>query len=483
MTKGQEVSSSVLEINLMEKMQHGKEMENYAFAKDDEEDDAFNEKENGVSHLPNSNTKATVKYSLGLLFMKRFFSCCKIIFPRVFCKSTILFMMLLVASLCQQFIVYHVGMIPSKFFKVLGARDSKAFKPLIFRALYYIVAVALANSAVKYISGILYVQWRDILTSNLHSKYFFQETFFHVNTAEGKIDNADQRISQDVDKFSLQFSDISSKLLISPLTIGYYSYKCFTNTGYFGPLTIYGYFIIGSIINRIIMSPIVGLVVKQERNEGDFRFKHVTIRTHSEPVIFLQGSQTEKRKTDSKLQQLLGVLQAIVNFEFWLNLSVNLFDYLGSILSYFIIAVPIFAGTYDNLTTLQLTSLISQNAFVSMYLISCFSTLMDLAGKITDIAGYTHRIIELYDCLILHNKECKSNNEKYTRKTGDELLSVGHKIYLDIRHLTYSAKGSDVKLVKDLSLTVMEGKSILFMGTTGMFDARSGLISMCMLQL
>lgn len=32
-----------------------------------------------------------------------------------------------------------------------------------------------------------------------------------------------------------------------------------------------------------------------------------------------------------------------------------------------------------------------QNAFVSIYLISCFSQLIDLSSTVTDVAGYTHR--------------------------------------------------------------------------------------------
>lgn len=462
-----------LELTTVDNMGKVKEMENCAFVQDGEDHEKVinSSKEDNVRCEPgNGNTNdAATRYSLGLLFLKRFYCCNKIIFPKVFCKSTILFALLLTASLCQQFIIYNVGLIPSRFFKVLGSKDSKAFKPLIFTATYFIVAIALANSAVKFISGILYVQWRDALTTTLHSRYFFQETYFHVNTSGGKIDNADQRITQDVEKFSQQLSEISPKLLISPLTIAYYSYQCFTNTGYFGPLVIYGYFFVGSIINRVIMSPIVGLVVKQERNEGDFRYKHVNIRTNSEPVVFLQGSQTEQRKTDGKLQQLLCVQQTIVNYEFWLNLSVNLFDYLGSVLSYFIIAIPIFAGSYDSLTSVQLSSLISKNAFVSMYLINCFSTLMDLAGKITDIAGYTHRIVELFDLLVLLNEECKNNNEDFSKYVGNYNLSHGEKIYFDLKDLTYSTHGSSKILVENLSLTVMEGKSTLIMGATGKY--------------
>ena len=41
--------------------------------------------------------------------------------------------------------------------------------------------------------------------------------------------------------------------------------------GYVGPLCIYAYFVVSSVINKLIMSSIAPLVVRQEKLEGDFR--------------------------------------------------------------------------------------------------------------------------------------------------------------------------------------------------------------------
>ena len=60
-----------------------------------------------------------------------------------------------------------------------------------------------------------------------------------------------------------QLSKFSRKSFIELL----YSFSL----GYLGPVCIYVYFIIGTVIDRLILTSIVGVVVKQEKLEGDFR--------------------------------------------------------------------------------------------------------------------------------------------------------------------------------------------------------------------
>lgn len=44
------------------------------------------------------------------------------------------------------------------------------------------------------------------------------------------------------------------------------------STGWLGPVSIFGYFILGTVVNRVLMGPIVAKLVQQEKLEGDFRW-------------------------------------------------------------------------------------------------------------------------------------------------------------------------------------------------------------------
>ncbi|RMX61127.1 hypothetical protein pdam_00016678, partial [Pocillopora damicornis] len=73
--------------------------------------------------------------------------------------------------------------------------------------------------------------------------------------------------------------------------------------------------------------------------------------------------------------------------------SINMFDYVGAILSYLIIAIALFGGKFDNMSTTALGGEISRNSFFAMYLINCCTQLIDLSVDVTNMAGYVHRIL------------------------------------------------------------------------------------------
>ena len=151
--------------------------------------------------------------------------------------------------------------------------------------------------------------------------------------------------------------------------------------------------------------------------------------------------------------------------------GINTFDYLGSILSYVIIAIPIFSGVYGDLSPTELSALVSKNAFVSIYLISCFSQLIDLSSTVTDVAGYTHRIGELQETLLsLGRRENESYSEAKawdsdSSESGEDPEPRDTAFLLE--RVTLSVPSSGKLLIKDLSLRISQGDSMMIMGNTG----------------
>ncbi|XP_019344253.1 lysosomal cobalamin transporter ABCD4 isoform X5 [Alligator mississippiensis] len=379
---------------------------------------------------------------LDLKFLQRFLRIQAVLFPKWSSQNVLMFLTLLCVTLLEQLVIYQVGLIPSQYYGVLGNKDLSGFKTLTAIALVLIVVNSTLKSFDQFISNLMYVSWRKTLTEDLHCQYFEGQVYYTLNVLHEDIDNPDQRISQDVERFCRQLSSMASKLIISPFTLAYYTYQCFHSTGWLGPVSIFGYFVIGTVVNKMLMSPIVSKLVQQEKLEGDFRFKHMQIRVNAEPAAFYRAGRVEHMRTDRRLQSLLQTQRELMGKELWLYIGINTFDYLGSILSYVVIAIPIFSGVYGDLTPTELSSLVSKNAFVSIYLISCFSQLIDLSTTVSDVAGYTH--------------SSRSEEEMVPEDTAFLLERV-----------TFAVPSSGKLLIKDLNLRISHGNNLLIVGNTG----------------
>ncbi|XP_073656347.1 lysosomal cobalamin transporter ABCD4 isoform X3 [Tursiops truncatus] len=370
---------------------------------------------------------------LDLQFFERFLQIQKVLFPSWSSQNALMFLTLLCVALLEQLVIYRVGLIPSQYFGVLGNKDLNGFKTLTFLAVVLIVLNSMLKSFDQFTCNLLYVSWRKDLTEHLHRLYFRGRVYYTLNVLRDDIDNP---------------------------------------TGWLGPVSIFGYFILGTVVNKMLMGPIVAKLVQQEKLEGDFRFKHMQIRVNAEPAAFFRAGHVEHMRTDRRLQRLLQTQRELMSKELWLYIGVNMFDYLGSILSYVVISIPIFSGVYRDLSPTELSTLVSKNAFVCMYLISCFTRLIDLSTTLSDVAGYTHRIGELQETLLdmtLKSRDGEILDESewdLARTPGWPATERTDTAFL-LERVCISAPSSNKPLIKDLSLKISEGQSLLITGNTG----------------
>ncbi|XP_003379781.1 ABC transporter transmembrane region 2 family protein [Trichinella spiralis] len=357
--------------------------------------------------------------------------------------------------LSEQLLTYHIGILPSEFYEVLGGRDGDAFRMTSVKAICLILAKAFILTSVTYSTNVLYLHWRQRICHRIHLLYFNRFVYYEINHLQAY---------RDVD---------NPKVIMSPFIIGYYTYKTGMSSGYIGPLSIFCYFIVATIINKFLMSPIVRLVAEQEQKEGDFRFKHVSVRNHSEAIAFYQSGSLEKLFTEKDLENLLNTQQ-----------------------NYLIIAIPILLlGTYDDVSPVAMSGIISRNSFYYMYLINSFSTLTDLTARVSDMAGTTHRVVQLYEYLLDLNSDytdsawseevCYGNDVFFPKKVENEKSQKSSKYLanvnsttngmpiLTLQNASLRLPNSTAYLIENLSLEVQIGRNVLITG-----DSSSGKSSL-----
>uniref|UniRef100_A0A158PFA4 ABC transmembrane type-1 domain-containing protein n=1 Tax=Angiostrongylus costaricensis TaxID=334426 RepID=A0A158PFA4_ANGCS len=352
--------------------------------------------------------------SLDMLFFRRLGTLLRLLFPcRLHSWTLWLALVVMTTSFVDQVATYFVGVLPSQFYVVLGNRDLSAFHFLCAKAtvllasLWYFFYTNLSFiqishfsnctlqslASIKYFTSLLAIKCREICTYTLHRLYFKRRAFYKLNSSSENLDNIDQRLTQDIEKTTQVLAcDLFAPVITAPFIILYYSYLTWKSSGWLGPLTIYTYFVFVTFVNRYLLSPIVGLVNETEKREGDFRQRHMEVRTNVESIAFYQSGLIENILTNQKLKVLLKTKRKLVDWRFALNIVTNVFDYFGGILSYLIIGIPIFmTHAYDSLSGTELNGVVAMNAFFYLYLIYSFTNLIALSEKIGDLAGVTHR--------------------------------------------------------------------------------------------
>ena len=392
----------------------------------------------------------------------------------------------------EQFLAYKTGLLSGLFYKVLGNKDLDEFQDACLYSLMIILGIVVVMSSRQYTGKVLIVRWRRKLCLYLHHLYLRDNAHYKLLVLdEEKLDNPDQRITSDVNSVTSSYGKIVSDLVLVPVLIGYYTYDAYTRAGWLGPTAMYIYFIISTSINKLLMAPVVRLTVRMEQKEGDFRFKHMELRSHAESLALSGSVDTELDNVNNKLMEVCGVQQMLYNRNFPIDLSINLFNYVGAILSYVVIAVPIFSGVYDHLDNGELAQMISETGFVCMSLVYQLTKLVNITSTVAGLAGSTHRVTELVERLVTikHAEErgdeedesdddltdVTTSQDSEDSKSGllvkdddnEDLVKTESEVFYQLENVSFKPPGWEKDLIHDLSLTITEHNNLLIIGQSG----------------
>jgi ABC-type uncharacterized transport system fused permease/ATPase subunit len=100
----------------------------------------------------------------------------------------------------------------------------------------------------------------------------------------GNLDNADQRIVEDLNEFCDVASDMFSRSFKPLLDLVLGTMRMSESLGYKGLACLYTYFILAGGVVRSFSPPFPKLIAAQQMLDGNFRHSHSRLIAHSEEV-------------------------------------------------------------------------------------------------------------------------------------------------------------------------------------------------------
>jgi vitamin B12/bleomycin/antimicrobial peptide transport system ATP-binding/permease protein len=197
----------------------------------------------------------------------------------------------------------------------------RAFVIVVFLILLYLAVAVLR----VYLDQTLQLRWRRWLTDQYVTRWLADRVFYRMRFSE-RVDNPDQRISEDVRLFVERSMALGLGFLNSLATFAsfaallwYLSGSITLPIGSFA-VTIPGYLLwvavlysgLGSVIAHLIGRPLIRLNNRQQAVEADFRFNLVGLREEAEGIALYGGEAQERSIALGKFRVLYDNFRRII---------------------------------------------------------------------------------------------------------------------------------------------------------------------------
>ncbi|XP_046879998.1 ATP-binding cassette sub-family D member 3a isoform X1 [Hypomesus transpacificus] len=415
-------------------------------------------------------------------FVLRIFRILRIMVPRFFCKETgyllLIAAMLVTRTYCDVWMIQNGTMIESA---IIG-RSTTDFKTCLFSFIKFMPLIALVNNFLKLGLNKLKLRFREKLTKHLYDEYLKGYTYYKMGNLDNRIANADQLLTQDVEKFCNSVVDLYSNLSKPLLDIGLYIFKLTSAIGAQGPASMMAYLLVSGLFLTRLRRPIGKMTVTEQRFEGEYRYVNSRLITNSEEIAFYNGNLREKQTIHATFNKLVDHLHNFIFFRFSMGFVDSLIaKYLATVVGYLVVSRP-FLNPSDTRHLTSTHSELLEDYYQSGRMLLRMSQALGrivLAGReMSRLSGFTSRITELMKVL----KELNSGTYERTMvnqpNSGEleaeekvTLIPGGGQIVnmdniIKFEHTPLATPNGDV-LIKDLNFEVRSGANVLVCGPNG----------------
>ncbi|MEM7555595.1 MAG: ABC transporter ATP-binding protein/permease [Cyanobacteria bacterium P01_A01_bin.84] len=356
---------------------------------------------------------------------------------------------LIFLSLIGTFLLVIVSIFLGEVTTSLAERDQERFVQASLFFIGVIVLGVLLLSLKSYVQAKLSLYWRRWLTYNFLNQYFDRQNFYRLSF-NPDIDNPDQRIAEDIKSFTLQSVNFLIILLDSILQlVGFVGVLWLTSQ----PLTLFliTYAVFGTVITTIFFGRVlVQINFEQLKYEADFRYSLTRVRENSEAIAFYRGEKPELKQIESRFTKAWNNFHHLVNWQLRLNLFQNGYQYITFILPAVVLAPRIISGELEVGAFAKAGAAFRSILIALTLIVTQFEQLSNFAAGINRLNSFA--------------KFAQFNHQVSSKS---DIIDYRENKYLAIGNLTLYTPDYQNTLIKNLSVTVNPGESLLIVGSSG----------------
>lgn len=157
--------------------------------------------------------------------------------------------------------------------------------------------------------------------------------------------------------------------------------------------------------------------------------------------------------------------------ELILKFFINTSQYMGGIIAYLVLGIPIFTNIYSDLTPAELGQFISNYSFKCQYLIYLFTRLYNTLDDVSSIAGNSYRVGELFEKMNENSNINQSNPKAHEISKSEATYTLEKELPSDIcfrtNNLNVFVPDRSKSLIRNLSFIFEQKRNVLVTGRSG----------------
>lgn len=188
----------------------------------------------------------------------------------------------------------YISTVNGQIVKSVVNYDFPSFLKKLVSLLVLALPASFINSYLDYINKVVALKFRHHLTTYFHSKYIKDLIYYQLSNIDSRINNPDQRLTNDIEKWSSSLSQLYSNFTKPLLDLVLFGTKLATYLTWRGPTYAVLWYVVAGTVMRFVTPSFGQLRAIEQILEGEFRSGHTDLIHFSEEIAFLNGDQWER---------------------------------------------------------------------------------------------------------------------------------------------------------------------------------------------
>lgn len=358
---------------------------------------------------------------------------------------------LVVLLLAQTGLAVLINEQTGEFISALSDRDADRFWLAVRVCLLWLVCAVPVYGFYYFFRDSLANAWRQWMTRRFLVDYFRDQHYYALN-AHADFDNPDQRMADDINTFtqrSLFFALIGVGAVLQLLAFSGVLWSISRTLVW----VLLAYAMLGTWLTvRIFGRPLIALNFRQIQHEADFRFGLIRVREHAESIALYRGEAQELVQVERRFSRVIGNLGEILRKQRSLNFVQSGYGMFAMLLPTTVMAQQVLSGALEVGSAVR-----AAGAFAAM--LSAISLIVDNFENLSRFVASIDRL----------NGFSKLMNHKDAQPAGlgELIASVESRDELVLESLTLQTPDRQRVLIRDLSLVLPQGESLMVVGASG----------------